>query len=108
MGWTPSSYVCSPGQRLPNILLEDGSKLYSRVDRTRFTWVVLNHHTDAFPVEEGFVEVVAAIADEQVSDPPIPAAAYAAPQVLLVRPDQFVAGVGPSIQGLKDRLRQEA
>merc|ERR1712224_978882 len=54
--WT-TSYICVPGQRLPNIRLEDGSHLYSHIDRTKFTWVVLNHHTDATPVEDGVVKV---------------------------------------------------
>jgi len=38
--------------------------------------------------------------------PVISEKAYAASQVLLVRPDQFVAGVGLDMQGLLDELTQ--
>jgi len=108
-------YVCQPGQRLPNIRLEDGSHLHSHVDRVKHTWVILNN--DAAAADENkapeslgesavVIRVAAAAPEHQVSMPVISEKAYAASQVLLVRPDQFVAGVGPDMQGLLDELAQ--
>lgn len=120
--WT-ASYICSPGQRLPNIRLKDGSHLLSHIDRVRHTWVFLNE-TDK-PGSEGgtapppsalamlsvmrgakVVHAVASSLEEQVSIPAISETAYKAPQVLLVRPDQFVAAVGTSIEPLVDELKE--
>lgn len=120
--WT-ASYICSPGQRLPNIRLEDDSHLLSHIDRVRHTWVFLNE-TGKPTTEDGtapppsalamlsstrgakVVHAVASIFAEQVSVPAIPEAAYKAQQVILVRPDQFVAGVGTSIEQLVDELKR--
>lgn len=123
--WT-TNYICAPGQRLPNIRLEDGSHLLSHIDRVRHTWVFLNEAkgTDEPTAEGGtppppsalamlsfmrgakVVHVVASKFGEQVSVPAISEIAYKAPQVLLVRPDQFVAGIGESIEPLVDDLKQ--
>ena len=120
--WT-ASYICSPGQRLPNIRLEDGSHLLSHIDRFQHTWVFLNEK-DERTTEGGtspppsalamlsflrgakVVHVVTSAVGEQVSVPVISEAAYKAPQVLLVRPDQFVAGVGTGIEPLVDELKR--
>jgi len=115
--WT-AHYICSPGERLPNIQLEDGSKLFSRIDRSKYTWVILNHGSENDEEEASeaeslleswkasIVRVSAAYMDQQVSFPVITQRAYAAPQVLLVRPDEFVAGVGPNLEYFLDELRQ--
>lgn len=108
-------YVSQPGQRLPNIRLEDGSHLHSHVDRVKHTWVILNNdvaNDDENKAPESLgenavvIRVAAAAPEHQVSVPVISEKAYAASQVLLVRPDQFVAGVGPDMQGLLDELTQ--
>jgi len=113
--WT-AHYICSPGERLPNIQLEDGSKLFSRINRGKYTWVILNHvcdkdeeASDAASLlaswQATIVRVSAADFDRQVSFPTISRKAYAAPQVLLVRPDEFVAGVGPTLEYFLHELR---
>jgi len=106
--WT-AHYICSPGQRLPNIRLDDGSHLYSHVDRTRHTWVILNNDTLEAPVSLCGAKVARVKASEfetQVSVPAISETAYAASQVLLVRPDQFVAGVASDTETLMEELRK--
>merc|ERR1712176_1025445 len=115
-----SNYICSPGQRLPNIRLEDDSHLLSHIDRVQHTWVFLNE-TDqqggAAPPPSALamlsimrgakvVHVVASSFEDQVSMPAISKTAYEAQQVLLIRPDQFVAAVGTSIEPLVDELKQ--
>jgi len=117
--WT-ASYICSPGQRLPNIRLKDGSHLLSHIDRVRHTWVFLNEGDEqggSVPPPSALamlstmrgakvVHVVASSFEEQVSMPAISKTAYEAQQVLLIRPDQFVAAVGTSIEPLVDELKQ--
>lgn len=118
--WT-AHYICSAGTRLPNIYLDDGSKLYSHIDRVHHTWVILNNSngsdnddsdedSKAVPIpaswEAKVLRVSAAGVEQQVSFPVLSEKAYAAPQVLLVRPDQFVAGVGSSLEHLLDELRK--
>jgi len=117
--WT-ASYICSPGQRLPNIRLKDGSHLLSHIDRVRHTWVFLNEGDEQggtapppsalamLSIMRGakVVHVVASSFEEQVSMPAISKTAYEAQQVLLIRPDQFVAAVGTSIEPLVDELKQ--
>lgn len=133
--WT-ESYICSPGQRLPNIQLEDGSKLFSHIDRVTHTWVFLNFGSGinrrnsnssttnnnesteeggggAPPPQGAFVaaktkvvHATPAAFEKQVAIPAISEKTYFARQVLLVRPDQFVAGVGPSMEALKDELKK--
>lgn len=119
--WT-ASYICSPGQRLPNIRLKDGSRLLSHIDRVRHTCVFLNDEKPAATIEGAapppsalamlsilrgtkVVHLVASCIGEQVSVPAISETAYAASQVLLVRPDQFVAGVANGIEPLLDELK---
>jgi len=113
-------YICSPGQRLPNILLQDGSKLHSHIDRVYHTWVILNSSNDnndfddeaseaaSIPAswEAKIIRVVAADGELQISVPVISHNAYAAPQVILVRPDQFVAAVGTSPESIIVRMRK--
>jgi hypothetical protein len=94
-----------PGQRLPNILLEDGSNLHSHIDRVHHTWVFLNHSPELSGSEGHMAYVSAAKFKEQVSVPVISEEAYAAKQVILVRPDQFVAGVDQTREALWDELK---
>jgi 2-polyprenyl-6-methoxyphenol hydroxylase-like FAD-dependent oxidoreductase len=115
--WT-AHYICSPGQRLPNIRLEDGSHLHSHIDRVKHTWVILNYDSDndndsdkaeaplKFSSKAKIVCAMASGFENQVSVPAISEKAYAASQVLLVRPDQFVAGVGASTEALMDELKR--
>jgi len=111
-------FICSAGQRLPNIQLDDGSKLYSHIDRVWHTWVILNQsnssdsddeesYASSIPAswQSKIVHVVAADAEKQVSVPLISPKSYAAPQVILVRPDQFVSGVGASSDSIIAKLR---
>lgn len=113
--WT-AYYVCSPGQRLPNIRLEDGSHLHSHIDRVKHTWVILNNDSSndndkveaplKFSSKAKIIRAMVSGFENQVSVPPISQKAYAASQVLLVRPDQFVAGVGASTEELMDELKR--
>jgi len=107
-------YICTPGQRIPNIRLEDGSHLHSHIDRVHHTWVILNYSDDELAAEASsplksleatVVRVLAADEAYQVSVPVISKKAYEASQVLLVRPDTFVAGVGANAQVLLDELK---
>ena len=50
--------------------------------------------------------VIPAKFDAQVSVPPISKKTFAAQQVLLVRPDQFVAGVGETQEELLKELKK--
>ena len=105
-----NAYICSPGNRLPNIRLKDGSHLHDHIDRVYHTWVFLNHIPESSRSKEqvSYQKVVHVSASEynhQVSIPLISKQAYAAEQVLLVRPDQFVAGVGNSMQALIEDLK---
>ena len=105
---TKKNFIGIPGQRLPNIRLDDGSHLYSHIDRVRHTWVFLN---TAGPSSKNscskfVVTVIPAKFDAQVSVPPISKKTFAAQQVLLVRPDQFVAGVGETQEELLKELKK--
>lgn len=114
-GFWNSHFICSGGQRLPNIQLDDGSKLHSHIDRVRHTWVILNKDSDEEESEEAsiptsweskIVHAAAADAEKQTSFPLISQNSYSAPQVILVRPDQFVAGVGDSPESIIAKLRE--
>eukprot|EP00536_Pseudo-nitzschia_multiseries_P010639 jgi/Psemu1/203798/e_gw1.333.5.1 len=100
-----SHYICSPGQRLPNIALKDGSRLHSRIDRVRHTFVILNDDAAESPSSCGAKVFRGLAASQQISVPTISETALLAPQVLLVRPDSFVAGVGSSAQALLEELK---
>ncbi|KAL3774074.1 hypothetical protein ACHAWO_005281 [Cyclotella atomus] len=86
-------------------LLEDGSNLHSHIDRVHHTWVFLNHSPELSGSEGHMAYVSAAKLKEQVSVPVISEEAYAAKQVILVRPDQFVAGVDQTREALWDELK---
>lgn len=105
---TSKTYICIPGQRLPNIRLDDGSHLHSHIDRIRHTWVFLNKAgSESLPNSYSKVaNVIPATFDAQVSVPLILEKTYGAQQVLLVRPDQFVAGVGETQEELLDELKK--
>ena len=102
-------YICSPGERLPNIRLKDGSRLHAHIDRVYHTWVFLNHSPESSGSEgqvsyQKIAHVSASEYNQQVSIPVISKEAYAAEQVILVRPDLFVAGISDSRQSLIDDL----
>jgi len=98
-------YICYAGQRLPNIRLIGGSNLHSQIDRVHHTWVFLNHHSSESVLPEGHIAYVSAAKfNEQVSVPVISEEAYATKQVLLVRPDLFVAGVDETRESLLEEL----
>merc|ERR1712232_276723 len=40
-------FIARPGQRVPNIRLDDGTRLYSLLDRSRHTWLYLNSPSDS-------------------------------------------------------------
>jgi hypothetical protein len=100
--------ICSPGQRLPNIRLSDGTHLHSHIDRVNHTWVFLNDASGA-SVSDGQVSyqkiVHVTASAKQVSVPIISKQALTAQQVILVRPDLFVAGIGETRQELLDGLK---
>lgn len=103
----PKKGITSPGQRLPNIRLNDGSYLHFHIDRERHTWVFLNTKpTKATSIGGKMVHATPAKFEAQVSVPVIAKNSFAVPQVLLVRPDQFVAGVASTQQELIEQLQK--
>jgi 2-polyprenyl-6-methoxyphenol hydroxylase-like FAD-dependent oxidoreductase len=113
------TFICEPGQRLPNIRLQDGSNLHSHIDGTHHTWVHLNNNSSITTItlttttttnnigstkKSSSVHVIPAGNDTQVTVPLISSKTLTAQQVLLVRPDQFVAGVGETKQDLLKQL----
>jgi len=100
--FSSKSYICQPGQRLPNLVLEDGSKLYKQIDRVRHTWICINvmEPTDAV---ERCIRVTPA--KEQTSVPAISKETLASPQAILVRPDLFVAAVDDSFEKLESAVK---
>ena len=105
--WT--NFVCKPGERLPNLRLEDGSLLHSHVDRVHHTWIYLN--TEAPNSALGGAKVVCVVPmdeKDQTSVPSIPQSTLKQCQVVLVRPDVWVAGVAQDAQSLWERLINNA
>ena len=103
--------IVSPGHRVPNIRLEDGSRLHSHIDRIRHTWVFLNSTgSSSTPSQEAsgakVVSVIPSKIGDQVSVPKISKSAFEAQQVLLVRPDQFVAAVGDTQEQMLEQLKK--
>jgi len=97
--------ICDPGQRLPNIRLEDGSHLHSHIDRVRYTWLFLNTTAMKSSHSWKIVQAIPALSDRQVSIPSISEKTLASQQVLLVRPDQFVAAVGDNQVDIMKELK---
>lgn len=108
-GWT--NYICKPGERLPNLRLEDGSLLHSRVDRIHHTWIYLNMEAPSDESTLGSAKVTSVVPmdeKDQTSAPPIPQATLKQSQVVLVRPDLWVAGVAQDDKSLWERLSNNA
>lgn len=97
------SYICYPGQRLPNLVLDDGSKLYKQVDRVRYTWICVNI-TKSTDTADRCVHVIPAKA--QTSVPAISETTLAKTQVILVRPDLFVAAVDDTYEELEATIKK--
>merc|ERR1712007_355661 len=96
-------YICRPGQRLPNLVLDDGSRLYDRVGRERHTWICVNSTMPSEQTGDRCIGVT--LAKEQASVPAISEDVIARPQAVLVRPDLFVAAVGESLEDLEDDVK---
>lgn len=96
--------ICSPGQRLPNICLNDGSRMHSHIDRIHHTWVYLNKPSALAQVSHQKVVNLSA-SDKQTSIPLISKEACSGEQVILVRPDLFVAGIGRNREELMSGLQ---
>lgn len=106
-GWT-SNYICKPGERLPNLRLEDGSVLHSHVDRVHHTWIYLNMEEPSQSTHGSDIKMTSVVPmDEkhQTSAPSIPQSTLKQRQIVLVRPDLFVAGVDKDDKSLWERLR---
>jgi hypothetical protein len=93
-------FIGCPGHRMPNILLEDGSKLYKQIDRVRYTWISINVATPS-ATPDRHIYITPAQAKEQTSVPTISDDTLAKPQAILVRPDLFVAAVNDSFAELE-------
>lgn len=113
LGVSSKPFLCLAGERLPNVLLDNDSKLHQLVDRKRHTWVFLNlpvdksaNHDEPGKNGDGSTTVHATLAPfaKQTSVPILSEVAVTAPQVLLVRPDLFVAGVAATQEELLRRL----
>ena len=106
-----NKFICSPGQRLPNIRLNDGSHLHSHIDRIHHTIVILNDDDagGSLPLSSFSSKVVDLATggfEKQVSAPSISKEQYFAKQVLFIRPDLFVAGVGTNWEKMMDGLKK--
>jgi hypothetical protein len=103
-------FIANAGERLPNLLLDDGSKLYDCLSRERHTLVVLNlddeHPGGAtkllFPGEI----VAANVNNKQESRPHLSEKQYLRPQLVVVRPDFTVCTVGKSSSKVQHRLTE--
>jgi len=101
-------FICKPGERLPNLRLKDGSLLHSHVDRVRHTWIFLN--MEALSSSLGGMTAISVIPvdeKEQTSAPVISQSTLMRPQVLLVRPDLWVAGCDKTDQNLWKRMSEK-
>lgn len=116
LGVSSKPFLCQAGERLPNAVLDNESTLHQIVDRKRHTWVFLNQPADNSDKgandkpedgnSDGPSTVHATLAPfaKQTSVPVLSEVAVTAPQVLLVRPDLFVAGVAATQEDLLRRL----
>jgi len=95
-------FICHPGQRLPNLTLDDGSKLYKKVDRVRYTWICVNLST---PLDAADRCIRITPAKEQTSIPAISEETLTRAQAILVRPDLFVAAVDDSFEKLSATVK---
>jgi len=108
---TKRVFIARPGQRVPNIRLDDGTRLYSLLDRSRHTWLYLNSPSDSVYKTEAAADSANEVKGKpaenslQASVPSIPVKALTAQQVLLIRPDQFVAGVDETKEELLNQLK---
>lgn len=100
-------FICKPGERLPNLGLDDGSLLYSKIDRVHHTWVYLNQSVPDTTMG-GATAISAIPMDEkdQVSVPVIPESNLKKPQVVLVRPDLWVAGIDETAEKVWNDLSE--
>jgi len=110
------SFIVAPGKRLPNLTLDDGTRLYSKIDRVRHTWVLVNYddeddesaqHINVLTSQQPVVRVKPAGAQQQKSVPCIDDSTLSKRQAVLVRPDLYVAAVDVAVGPLLNRLRDE-
>lgn len=85
-----NDYICYPGQRLPNLMIDNGSRLYKQVGRVRYTYVCVNLKNPP-ATSDNCIHI--SPLKEQTSIPAISADTLASPQTILVRPDLYVAAV---------------
>lgn len=95
----PKNFIAQPGHRVPNIVLEDGSKLYKQIDRVHHTWICINIQAPP-TTSDHHIYITPSKQKEQTSVPAISDETLARPQAILVRPDLFVAAVDDSVEAL--------
>ena len=102
-----SEFLCRPGQRIPNFVLSDGTFMHQKIDKMRHTWVFINHDylPEAFALDGDGLPWVCACLRELPAPSSLHASARSCrPQVILVRPDLFVAGAEESYMVLMTRM----
>jgi len=105
-GWFTTN-LTYPGHRLPNLILADGTRLYKLVDRTRYTWVYCNMEAPEGEDENGQNCIYVTPAMEQTSVPEIAQSVLKTPQVILVRPDLFVAAVDATTDAVLEAFGED-
>jgi len=95
----PGTFICKPGDRLPNLTLADGRRLYGCLSRTRHSWVLLNgaDRVEASGLLCGLEKIVVGLSKRQESPPKISTKSLQTMQAILVRPDLHVAGIASTI-----------
>jgi len=96
------NFVCSPGERLPNLLLSDGSRLHSHLNGIRHTWIFLNMDKP----KDLLFGIEARPSEDQNSYHSIAKSILKKQQVLLVRPDMHVAGVHKNYENLLTCIKE--
>ena len=106
-------FVCQPGERLPNLKLADGSRLYDYMDRnSHHFWVVLSPDPTAPAITvddagvKGLKTIEVGLAADQSQPPKISATALEEPQAILVRPDLYVASIGSTVDAVWEEMGQ--
>lgn len=96
------------GHRLPNPLLANGERLYDRVRGTGYSWVlwVGGEHLQTIPKPDDQCWLGLPVVIVSETDVAEPAESKWQNRVVLLRPDRYIAAVGPDAVSLHDVVPQ--